>query len=1336
MYCLWLLVFVAQFSYAQDLVNSPQQSQTFIYKLKVEDARQAYQQRLDSIYESYLTHKVDSFGFGKAEPNISLAGTYLYLKAEENTLKAELREVSPINVELLHHTDDLVISVQDSLGEVSAEACVVVDGRFAKFDQDSKTFRRAKQRRNKLLEVTLNGHTSFYQLKNDGQGGFTLSRVFRRILYFRPVYYIWSPFRDIVNSIRYGELNGWLRVFQPNTEPYQGYVITQKPVYRPGDTVYYKAVVLDKGKLTRKDFTLELEGSFDPASRWRRSTKLLQENVSPYVKGKYSGSFILQDSLNLILDRQFSLQLRHRNRSISTILKFEDYELKGDKFSLNISREEHTQGTPPILNLKATDANDLPLQGASVKLYILPKLLTISESTTMLLVSDTLWRHQLPLLSTGSTELQLPDSLFGDEKMDYKLIARLQTAENNYLTEEKTLQYVGEQHLQLYEKNNNIIAELKKGDSLVQAKALISYKLKNMLIKDSVNLPYALAINPNWQEVSLYYPKMYKTLDINSLNAGVSLTSQRTNDSVFIYIDNSRRLSLSYQVYRGKGKDKKLVADATSAKDEISLGYRARKNDVYFVELQYTWAGKVKNFKEEIPLLKNWITLELDGPKLVKPGQQATYTVLATDYKGKPIPNVDLTTAAYNSKLPHSYDGRLPYLGKERWRPIYTFAPGFANQNPVQNYALDYDRFRTALGLDSLEFYHFLYPNNQIYTNEIETGDSLAQFAPYIVKKGNVQAVVSVYINGLPVYYSESNTIFPYSFPVRSDTTVEVKVRTVGREFILNHQFAKGKKTILSFTENTAKVSVNKVEYFLTDKEKHYLDRFMFKLEPTERGLHAYLQQGNSIQLLSTHESYYTQYSTITAGPFMPGYPIAKVFADTTLQPIEWPMEGGYTYSVKPGLVLGKEYKYTNQYGYGEQPNLLFGDFSLTPASIQYNYYQDVQGRKQQKISFSHPSSTKPDEGRIQLGYNNPEGSLAHTTRLQEVMLIGVSDTSYVQVYPGNNWFRYYNRLLHGVPPGRFKLIGFVEGDSLITVDNIQVQASATTYINLAKFSLVQADEKSIILRNLIQQQNKVSVIATPQEQQSHISKVYRMQSPDRSAGSHVVSGRVVSGVDGFGLPGVAIQIKGTKFGTTTNIDGDYTIYCQPTDVLVYSFYGYATENIGVGVRSVIDVALEEELELLEAVVVTAMGVSRAKNELTYASSTISRQLQGSAAGVRITNSSGKVIRTPRFRFDDSDDESGQIIIRGASSIAGDDKPLYIIDGVLQEGDLSISEDDIASISVLKGNEASALYGSRASNGVIIITTNGGYIQPESLEQTLAAQAINKGNGLRSNFKD
>jgi TonB-linked SusC/RagA family outer membrane protein len=226
------------------------------------------------------------------------------------------------------------------------------------------------------------------------------------------------------------------------------------------------------------------------------------------------------------------------------------------------------------------------------------------------------------------------------------------------------------------------------------------------------------------------------------------------------------------------------------------------------------------------------------------------------------------------------------------------------------------------------------------------------------------------------------------------------------------------------------------------------------------------------------------------------------------------------------------------------------------------------------------------------------------------------------------------------------------------------------------------------------------------------------------------VTGKV-TGEDGSTLPGVSIALRGTTLGTTTNSEGLYSIEVPNNGILNFSFIGFETQQISVDGRSVINISLKNDVSQLNEVVVTALGIKRESRALGYSVARVEgsqlvrksepdplKALQGRVAGVDIRTSQG----TPGA--------ATKIQIRGNTSFFGSNEPLIVVDGIpynnsqittssqtsgggaYANGLSSLDPNDIETMNVLKGAAAAALYGSRASNGAVIITTKSGSSNP------------------------
>jgi TonB-linked SusC/RagA family outer membrane protein len=241
------------------------------------------------------------------------------------------------------------------------------------------------------------------------------------------------------------------------------------------------------------------------------------------------------------------------------------------------------------------------------------------------------------------------------------------------------------------------------------------------------------------------------------------------------------------------------------------------------------------------------------------------------------------------------------------------------------------------------------------------------------------------------------------------------------------------------------------------------------------------------------------------------------------------------------------------------------------------------------------------------------------------------------------------------------------------------------------------------------------------------------------SAQQRVVTGKVISDEDGLGLPGATVLAKGTTVGTTTDLDGNYSINVPAgSNVLIFSFVGLKASEESIGNRTVINVTLTIDASQLSEVVVTAIGIEREKKALGYGVTSVdsdqlenrpeqdvARVLQGKVPGVNITSTNGM------------SGSGTNMVIRGYSSATGSNQPLFVVDGVpfntstnntngfttggatTSSRFLDIDPNNIESMSVLKGLSATVLYGDQGRNGVILITTKSGASKRKSAEVTI-----------------
>jgi len=231
------------------------------------------------------------------------------------------------------------------------------------------------------------------------------------------------------------------------------------------------------------------------------------------------------------------------------------------------------------------------------------------------------------------------------------------------------------------------------------------------------------------------------------------------------------------------------------------------------------------------------------------------------------------------------------------------------------------------------------------------------------------------------------------------------------------------------------------------------------------------------------------------------------------------------------------------------------------------------------------------------------------------------------------------------------------------------------------------------------------------------------------NAQQKTITGKVTSSEDGSTVPGVSVAVKGTTLGTITNMDGQYSLSVpENATILVFSFVGMTSKEVPIGASNVIDVSMVPGVFSVDEVVVTALGISREKKSLGYSVQEIAGDDVNNVKSPSFVNSLAGKVAGLKVKANNNMGGSSDVIIRGSNSLFGNNQALFVIDGVPVDNSNTnpssqtsgrngfdygnaandINPNDIESMSVLKGAAATALYGSRAANGVILITTKKG----------------------------
>ncbi|MEN7547446.1 carboxypeptidase-like regulatory domain-containing protein [Rapidithrix thailandica] len=1382
-------------SFSQPLPKSRFDSHyTYLYQLNYEQARQLYQThgQLD-IQDLSLYHTlVDSFQTDSSYLNQLPPGYYLSVSAKSNKLEVGFLPVHRLDIKMLNNQTDLNFLVHDEQGNLMKAAEVVLGKKKISFDPTTQSYKLRKTQKEGLLTISYQGHTDFYYIEKAKNNSW-FKRTSKGILYGVPLRYIWLPpvgfVRSITRSIRWGSPQGWLRPiwaiftddyrrYSDKSGNYKGYITFNKPKYLPGDTVKLKFYLAKKsGRAIKKPLDVFVKPSYNK--------KVNLGSVKPYQKGGYAFEFILHDSLGLKLDRSYSIEVKRKKQQLlSGWFKFEDYELEDYTLKTRLLKKEHHQGEKQALMVKAEDSNRMNILDGRVRLLVRPESIYRFHQDHVF-VPDTLWAFEQKLEAVGETKIALVDSLFHDISARYQVEVQSLNGNNEMYTQRLNAEFKHETpplklSLEADSLQVNLSEAIRKG--MVKGYG----REGQLLFQQQVKQKAGLKVSPFVSEYLLSADSLEERLTLRSETPLLNCYTNRTRDSVHITMDNPRKLPFWYSIYRGNS----LVQEGMDS--SLHFSCKAKPAERYFISYQYLWNGKTEEKNYSIPYGDKGLNIEVKQKQVVSPGEEVKVHLKVTDERNKPVPKTDVTALAYSAKFKSEQSTGLPVWKKEQKGRTY-INEFHKRKNPWLQKdwtdTLNYDAWRLRMGLDTLAFYRFLYPDSGLYTQYIPSQDSIAQVSPFVSQHGRLLHSYLVYIDDELVYFSEVDGPNPYAFEM--DTGYHtIKIRTFDQLVEMKKVYLKpSHKLVLNLDLNAPLppgFGVWQKETQLETHEVKRLNNSLLKIRHKRSDKRSYFQQGDRIYELPHPLPSDSSPKSYLVGPFKARnlkYSRGSQFET------EFVFEPNFEYEIDKNRIrqryskdiISKPYPLRNKEMY---PRI-------------YDWVKRIQNPRPYSptVLISHLVNTAPDltfpkkTGKLKVQFTN-----LTMPKIEKILLFKEGDPV---VYLNNRYNRewkkinegtyqmlllldsnryYYQKDIHiqanglnfyRFHPQDWQSIDITQwlalsSDSIVTAacsPEGLVQGYVTDTVNkpvlgayvslkgerqgvytgpLGKFSIVakpgdtlyvQSQEMAPVILPVVDQQVKrirmkrlssmvlkeVIVMGyAAKERRSLTSSIstsggsgknQEVASENAQGLMRRFSGKVMDKHMEIGLPGVNVLVKGTDIGTVTDMDGAYSIEAPIGSTLYFSYVGFKPLELMTSGGIPSTIMMEEDSHNLEEVVVTGYSVSGA--------------LQGGAAGVQVESTTA-----PR------------ILIRGSSSLVASSTPLVIVDGVLTELSLDdLSPDQIHSMDILQGAQATALYGSKASGGVVIVTT-GKAVGKIAEDGSMVTPRESQQNSLRSNFSD
>ncbi len=1352
---------------------------TLVYQITDTEAGKLYRDKQKSLSEKILHHCVDTLrGICDVLPDSYLDGHYLLVTAQGNHLQFRLASIVPFEHRMLNNQKDMAMVVFDrKTGKPITDARVKVGNKHLRFDRQTQSYRRKKTDKQGVLAIEVEGMTTYYTVnrkynlnwwKRTKSGLWNapvvkyISRpvifvasipmdTYRSIRYTHPVgsiYGVQKPFSDIYRSISWGYPVGWIEgitnAFNRNDDDNNdnhGFMVFSKPKYRPGDTIRFKAYVADrKGQPVKDSLSVFLHAE--------KSHKI--GTINPYRPGFYTMDFVPKPQYGMKLDKRYRLYLTNGRTGQWGSFYYEDYELKSVQYHLRADKEEYLSHEEVTFYAKAVDENNMPAMDARVSLTLITSRID-NFNGQLVRVPNRLWNKEVTLDPVGETKIVVPDSIWPDASLGVQLIALFNNSDNQadrkdvqFTLKNTTERIVITQHADsLYFQYENhgklcggIQANIERGlldDTLILLPTRIkihplveTYKatLKSRLYDGQ---PLPMSGNPKRFEQTMLRAGMYQqplphaVFTPSADNSRVACTMNRSRDSVFITVDNPLGLPLSYTVYKGNREQQRGTGTLAIYKAKAS------KKD-YFLSVQYIWGGNEHQLEYRLAYDATQLKLNTSLPTIVYPGQTVKINIVATDVDGNPMPNVDLTAWSYTTKFGQQSMPVLPSYQKppSNRKPFNAFS-STKRPDVSGSRELDYPQWREPLKLDSMELYHFAYPEKAIYRYLLPSADEQTYIAPYLVHDGKLLPVQILYIDDRPIYFNRTTTDAPYVFPVL-DGIHTIRLRTNDCEVKARVEVSRGYKTIISIDPYqwdrkivaddgyTSWGSINKKKSKYMPNELYLIRSYLMPVRYQPNNQFAWLQRGNTYEVLTPEKN---QYGYGYRHPFIAG-PIGG--ASVTLweegkEVITFNRDGyeWFEYEPSPGILKMRTVPFRTTFDYSPPR---FG-WKTLPYS---KHYVD---------SVSHIWNF--DRVRSKIRYvNTTKSQTKGQLRLETVLNDSLKNNGWCWVLYDYTWeeTQFYSlneRVFTSNTNGPHALFLLMADKTFYVQDSILFEPEVTNMLRLPVNNMRHSSlpiDSCVQFRQLLKDifyRSGMDVNIPPKPKIYEAPIVYN---PEYVNGIEICG--MITDETGEAIPGVSVVVEGTTVGVVTNMDGRYCIRVpEGYRTLTYSFIGYVTEKRTPLQGGYADVVLTENVQALEEVVVVGYGVQRRSSVVGSVSSMdMSMALSGCVAGV---STSAK---------------APDILIRGIGSFDAGSQPLYVVDGIIVTDISHISPGSITSMNVLKDATATALYGSRAANGVVAITTgkpavtDAQDIMKQMLEDEAYQTGLASAKGLRTNFSD
>ncbi len=1257
-----------------------QSAQTFLYKVsskQVEDYIKLDSINIDAFNSAtpYIVFPKDSVDETKLP-----IGHYLLISVEDNRVVAEIIGVSDLYMYTINNRHRVQLLVRTKEGSFVNDAKVWVNDKEAPYNSSSGSYWvKQKSPDDATVKIYTPSDTLFASLSsNESYEDNSISQQRWANLKKTRLFHIaaWVP-RKI------GSLFGYKHYeYKPHYYG-DGTIIFNQPKYKLTDTVKLKAYAFTKKwKRYNSVANIHLQYYSNDVDHDQLLTKL-----KPYAPGAFIFQFPLSDTLET--DRTYKIVLQDKKNRIlvSKSFKIEDYLLdEVSKPKLRSVKDVYYPNDTLHFYASSTDANGLSLLDATAKLILTSTTIDKFYNDT-LYVPDTLFTSEQPLKTEGETEFTFPASSLPNADLAIHAELIIKNSNNEWQEAEKGISYAtGKKELSTDVKEDTLRAAYRINGKVEPAEGIMIMK-GGIEKTTAVHFPLSIKIDPLAKSYKFYIVK--NNLKIDSATESIDddyrieLSRISIGDTLGFLLDNPRKIPVSFSVFFGN----KMIAAGKDDKETITYKFRpSDKHRMYKVKWQYVWDNREQQQEQTIALLYKILNIQVNGSPSVFPGQKDTIHINVEDYKNKPAQNVNLTAVSYNSQFKKDINVHdPPYLVKYHNPPFLLY--GKFEQDEAyfkRNYPLGkHIQWLTKFGLDSLTYYQMLFPSQPFKDFVTPLGEYTPQVSLHIADNGERQEVYLLYINNQLVKYNgvTEETKDAYScFPGYAKFGIRLFNKYIETDSIYIQPFYKH-DLFLDIAHLPAASVVSPMPDTLTSIEQFALSQSIWQLDNNSRTNYSFVWEADRLFSLSGYKQH-------LAGPFING-DILHFFSPGNFD-ISFPFEAGYEYNLSPKTLrlekksfLTKENIHLNEVA---STQWILGDTIISPPLIHY----DTLVYKPSLVTSYYYNYVGKLSGKASLQFTIPGDTLP-----QYIILYSGDTLKTTLVFNKSSM-----RTIQRIEPGNYSLLIVANDSSICDIPNLVLKADQTLCIHTEKylfqkydslFDKIEVDQRNTRLFN--------KALTMPLVSENDDKQIL----PAYEHGNGNISGKVVDNKGGHGVPFVTVRIEGTKTGTAADETGQFSFHQikNGTIKLVFSSPGYLSKEIEVnvkeGISDFINVTLEVTNQSLNNVVVTtALGIQRQERSLGYAT-----VLRTDLSGNITTGLAAKVsgLEVPL-------QQPIRITLRGDRSPFGSNEPIYIIDGIVYNRlPSNVTPEMVADVTVLKGSEATSLYGSAAVNGAIVITT-------------------------------